>query len=119
MFLTCCSRTIYWQRVTEKINDSLGTSVVLTPALCLLNSLKGNEGIRGKKAHWLRVALITAKRVVLKHWTGANNPTFFEWLAALSENASYEHLIYKINGRIDTYREVWDPLLTQIREMYT
>ncbi len=89
-------------RVMEKINDSLDISVVLTPALCLLNSLEGNEGIRGKKAHWLKVALTTAKGIVLKHWAGVNNPTFSEWFTALSETTSYEHLINKINGRIGT-----------------
>lgn len=40
----------YWQRVMEKISNSLGTDVRLTPALCPLNGLKGNEGIGTVKA---------------------------------------------------------------------
>ena len=89
----------------------------LTPALCLLNSLKGHERIGLKKAQWLKVAITTAKRVILRHWAGGNNPTFSEWFTALSETASYERLIYKINGKIDIYTEVWESFLSQVREI--
>ncbi len=82
----------------------------------LLNSMKGNEKIKEKKAQWLKVALTTAKRVILRHWAGKNNPTYSEWLNALTETASYEQLIYKINGRMDIYTEIWEPFLTQIRD---
>ena len=58
----------------EKISDSLGTGVALNPALCLLNSLKGNERIGGKKAQWLKVALTTAKRVILRHLDRGKQP---------------------------------------------
>lgn len=37
IFLHCPSLTAYWQRVTEKIIDTLGTNITLTPALCFLN----------------------------------------------------------------------------------
>lgn len=50
MFLYCPNLTAYWQRVTEKIIDSLGTNINLTPALCLLNSMKGNKRINEKKS---------------------------------------------------------------------
>ena len=89
----------------------------LTPATCLLSSLKGHERIGLKKAQWLKVAITTAKRVILRHWAGGNNPTFSEWFTALSETASYERLIYKINGKIDIYTEVWESFLSQVREI--
>ena len=117
MFLNCPSLAIYWQRVMQKITDSLGVNVELTPAVCLLNSLKGHERIGLKKAQWLKVAITTAKRVILRHWAGGNNPTFSEWFTALSETASYERLIYQINGKIDIYTEVWESFLSQVREI--
>ena len=70
----------------------------------------------GKKAQWLKVALTPAKRVILRHWAGGNNPTYTERLTALSETASYERPIYKINGTMHTYTEIWDPFLTQIMD---
>lgn len=115
MFLHCPNLTTYWQRVIEKIIDSLGTNISLTPALCLLNSIKGNERMNVKKAQWLKIALTTAKRVILRHWAGKNNPTYYEWINARTETASYEQLIYKINGKTDIYTEIWEPFLTQIR----
>lgn len=117
MFFSCPNLATYWERVMAKINAGLGTRVKLTPALCLLNSLKGNVRIDRKKAQWLKVALTTAKRVILRHWTGRTRPTYCEWFTALSETASYEQLIYKINGKMDIYSEIWDPFLKQIREI--
>lgn len=58
LFLYCPSIDTYWQRIT----NNLDTNIILTPALCLLNSMKGNEKIKEKKAQWLKVALITAKK---------------------------------------------------------
>lgn len=68
-----------------------------------------------KKAQWLKVALTTSKRVILRHWAGKNSLTYSERLNALTETASYEQLIYKINGTIDINTEIWEPFLTQIR----
>lgn len=116
MFLKCPSLATYWQRVTKKIIDSLGVGVGLTPALCLLNSLKGNEKIVGKMALWLEVAITTAKRVIIRHWAGKNNPYYSEWFTALSETAPHKRLIYKINRKMDIHTEIWEPFLTQIRE---
>lgn len=62
------------------------------------------------------VALTTAKRVILRHCAGKNNPAYSEWLNALTETASYEQLIYKSNGRMNVYTEIWEPFLTQIRD---
>lgn len=74
MFFNCSSVVTFWQRVMKKINDSLVAVVNLTPSLCLLNSLKGNDRIDKKQAKWLKVALTIAKRVILKHWAEGNNP---------------------------------------------
>lgn len=114
MFLMCPRLNNYWRRVMEKINDSLGQEVNLTPALCLLNCLEGNDNIGRLQAQWLKVAITTAKRVILRHWLGQNIPTYSEWLTALSETASYERLIYKINGKLKVYLEVWSPFFNQV-----
>ena len=59
-----------------------------------------------KKAQWLKIAITTAKRVILRHWTGKDIPSYSEWLNALTETASYEQLIYKINGWKDKFAEI-------------
>lgn len=117
MFYSCPNPATYWQRVMEKTNASLDTRVDLTHALCLLNSLKVHVRIDGKKAQWLKVAFITATRIILRHWVVRNRRTYSEWFTALSETATHERLIYKINGKMDIYSEIWDPFLKQIREM--
>lgn len=114
MFLTCPSLTSFWQRIMRKINSTLNLDLTLTPTLCLLNYLDHNTKLDTKRTHWLKIALTTAKRVLLRHWKGQNFPTYTEWYTALSETASYERLIYKINGQLEEYESVWEPFLTQI-----
>lgn len=106
MFLTCPFLTTYWYKVMEKINKYL--NLVLTPALCLLNSLDRDVTIEQKKALWLKAALTTSKRVILRHWRGKNNTTYTEWYAALSETALYERMIHKINGQLGMYEDIFD-----------
>ncbi len=97
MFFSCPLLTTFWQKIVENISDNLGTSITITPSLCLLNVTKDIKGVGVKHLKWLKVAITTAKRVILRHWKDSEPPTYQEWLNTLAETASYECLIYKIN----------------------
>lgn len=112
MFYGCLSPGTYWQRIMVKISSSVGTEADFTPALYLLNSMKGNERMDRKKAQRTKVDLSPGQRVILRHWRSDCSPACSEWITVLAETASYERFIYKINGNIDTYAEIWELSLT-------
>ena len=116
MFFSCSWLTAFWQKIMEKISNSLGTSITINPSLCLLNITKNIKDVRVKHLKWLEVAITTAKRVILRHWKDNEPPTYQEWFNTLAETASYERLIYKINNDLDTFSEIWEPFLTHPRD---
>ena len=116
MFFSCSLLTAFWQKIMEKISNSLGTSITINASLCLLNITKNIKDVRVKHLQWLEVAITTAKRVILRHWKDNEPPTYQEWFNTLAETASYERLIYKINNDLDTFSEIWEPFLTHSRE---
>ena len=50
-----------------KIGDILGTTILVNTALPLLNITKDIDGLRSSCLNWLKVALTTAKGVILRH----------------------------------------------------
>ena len=119
MVFSCPSLTTFWQTVVEKISDNLGTSITINPSLCLLNITKYIKDFSVKHLKWLKVAITTAKRVILRHWQDSEPPIYQKWFNTLAETASYERLIYKINNNLDTFSEIWELFLTHSRETST
>ena len=114
MLFTCSTLQPYWKKVIEEINTILDTNLQLTPTLCILNKLNPAKGISSEKVSWIKIALTTAKRLILKYWKSNEPPTFMEWFITLSETASFERLIYKINGKNIFFNKIWEVFLKKI-----
>lgn len=114
MFFSCPAIQAFWMRVIERISEILGEKIKPTPTLCILNKLHTTIKIRSQKLNWLKVAITTAKRVILRHWKSQESPSYEEWFLTLTETASFERLIYKINGKLQIFNEIWDPFLSQM-----
>lgn len=114
MLFSCPNIQVFWWMVTERIGQILGKNIKPTPTLCILNKLDTTIKITSQKLRWLKVALTTAKRVILRHWKSQEIPSYEEWFLTLAETASFERLIYKINEKLQLFNETWDSFLKQI-----
>ena len=61
------------------------------------------------------VGLVTASRVVLRHWKTAVSPNQKDWTNATVETASYESMLHKLSAKKENGMISWDLFWTYTR----
>ncbi len=103
-----------WVVVIQYINNALKVELRENPALCILGILQRKTGLSQQLCLWVKLALATGNRVILRHWKSKEKISFKEWRDELTKIASFEQLIYKINNKLDIFVKVWSPFLEMI-----
>lgn len=62
------------------------------------------------------VGLITASRVILRHWKTAVSPNLWERLGAMVETASYEAMLYRLKGKEEDGMSSWERFWSYTRQ---
>uniref|UniRef100_A0A668AAB0 Reverse transcriptase zinc-binding domain-containing protein n=1 Tax=Myripristis murdjan TaxID=586833 RepID=A0A668AAB0_9TELE len=114
MFYECDVVHSLWGAVIQCINNALKVKLRENPALCILGILQRKIGLSQQLRLWVKLALATGNRVILRHWKSTEKISFKEWRDELTKIASFEQLIYKINNRLDIFMKVWSPFLEMI-----
>ena len=114
MFYECEMVYNFWVAVIQCINKVLKVEFREGPALCILGILPRKSGLSTQRCIWVKLALATANRVVLRHWKSKEKISLKEWRDELTKIASFEQLIYKINNNLDLFLKVWAPYLEMI-----
>ena len=58
------------------------------------------------------VGLVTASRVILRHWKTAVSPNLKDWTNAMVETASYVSMLYKLLANKEDGMTSWDVFWT-------
>lgn len=61
------------------------------------------------------VGLITASRIILRHWKMAKSPNLKDWVNAMVEAASYETMLNSLKGNKEDETTLWELFLTHIK----
>lgn len=65
-----------WIAIIQSINDVLKTEFREGPALCILPR---KSGLSSQMCSWVKLALVTGSRVILRHWKSKEKISFKEW----------------------------------------
>ena len=88
------------------------TNFTVNPALCVLGIIDVN--LSSQKRAWVKLALITGCRIILRHWKSKERINIKEWRDEMSRVASYEQLIHKITNSLHKFQKVWGPYIRSI-----
>lgn len=102
----------FWKQVLHVIGEWLDAPLPESPQLCLL----GDRTILPPNVTKVEFALasagfIIAVRIILRHWKSQVRPCFTEWLKLMTDTASFEGLIARLNDGKGKYYKVWSHFL--------
>ena len=102
----------FWKQIIKTIGEWLTTALPESPQLCLLGdrSLLPPEVSKAESALAL-AGFITAVRIVLRHWKSQIRPSFTDWLKLMTDTASFEDLIARLNDGRGKFYQVWSHFL--------
>ena len=85
----------------------LATPLPESPQLCLLGNRSLLPPEISKAESTLTLAgFITAVRIILRHRKSQVRPSFAEWLKLMTDTASFEDIIARLNGGRGTFYQV-------------
>lgn len=108
----CSLLFLFGKEVIGKVGEWLGRAQPESPQLCLL-------GERSKSSTGLSKALtgfINAARIILHHWKSRTKPELTDWVNLMTDNASHELMIARLNDNKGKFYQVWGHFQNHIRE---
>ncbi len=112
MLYECQMTWNVWENIIIFLSKVLGTEL-RSPALCILGIITEGVGLSAQQTLLRRLSLTTGCRIVLMHWKTKNIILFNEWLGEMTNIASYEQLIFKLNNRQEVFLNIWGPYWIQ------
>ncbi|KAF7657710.1 hypothetical protein LDENG_00023230 [Lucifuga dentata] len=104
----------FWAEVLEILSGWYGSKIPLTPSLCLLGDRSQMPNISKRAFSVIMVGVVTASRIILRHWKTTRAPHMKEWVAAMVETASCESMLNRLKGEMDII-SLWDTFWTHIK----
>uniref|UniRef100_H3AM40 Reverse transcriptase zinc-binding domain-containing protein n=1 Tax=Latimeria chalumnae TaxID=7897 RepID=H3AM40_LATCH len=103
MLWSCEMIRPFWDAVIDRIRNCLGYPLPTDPINCILG-IDLHHGNTSKMAvRFVKLALTTAKCLVMKYWRQEISPTFKEWGLLMTDTASQEHVIMKVGGKLEQF----------------
>lgn len=90
------------------------TEYLTGPALCAQGIFPTNIKLASKTCPWVKLALKSGCRKLLRHWNSKENVSFKEWSDEMARVASYEQLNHKINSSLHIFRKIWGTYLNML-----
>lgn len=85
----------------------LGVAVPVSPRLCLLGDQTEMPNISKHERGLLKVGMVTAARTILRVWKSTVAPDVKKWIEMMSEVASYERMLARINNEEELFKRAW------------
>lgn len=106
----------FWKQVIKTIGEWLDKPLPESPQLCLLGdrSLLPPEVSKAESALAL-AGFISAVRIILRHWKSHVRPGLTDWLKLMTDTASFEDLIARLNDGRGKFCQVWSHFLHFIK----
>lgn len=99
------------------MGEWLGKKLPVSPQLCLLGDRSTvPPGISKAEFGLALTGFITAARIILRHWKSQVRPEFTDWVKLMTDNASYELMIARLNNNKGKFFQVWGHFLSHVRE---
>lgn len=98
----------FWEKVVNHVSKWMGVAVPVSPRLCLLGDQTEMPNIHKHERGVLKVGMVTAARTILRLWKSTEAPDVKKWMEMMSEVASYEHMLAKINNEEEHVRRAWE-----------
>ena len=98
----------FWEKVLNHVSKWLGVAVPASPRLCLLGDQTEMLNIPKYERGVLKVGMVTAARTILRVWRSTVAPDVKKWMEMMSEVASYEHMLARINNEEEHVKRAWE-----------
>lgn len=79
----------FWIKVVKVLSSWSASVIPLIPALCLLGDRSQTPNISKGEFSVVMVGLITASRIILRHWKTAEPLNLKEWINVIVEAAAW------------------------------
>lgn len=106
----------FWAEAVDFLSEWSGEVIPLTPVMCLLGDRSQIPTVPKKLLSVIIVGLITASRVILRHWKTAVSPNRREWMDAMVDTASYESMLCRLKGNMEEGTNPWDSFWKHIKK---
>uniref|UniRef100_H2ZY53 Reverse transcriptase zinc-binding domain-containing protein n=1 Tax=Latimeria chalumnae TaxID=7897 RepID=H2ZY53_LATCH len=107
MIWGCVELKGFWALICQFLKDLVGLDVGNKPLACVLGVGVRDPKLSKWKAVFLKQALTTAKRIILRHWRQSEAPAYREWFLVMAETAAHERVILKLKNKLDLFEKVW------------
>uniref|UniRef100_H3ARX1 Reverse transcriptase zinc-binding domain-containing protein n=1 Tax=Latimeria chalumnae TaxID=7897 RepID=H3ARX1_LATCH len=112
MLWECPNLQCYWTQVRAFLGSLVEIDTMDNPWACILGvGIKGPRLSKGE-IRFVKLALVTAKQVILRHRRQADSPTFQEWFLTIAETATHKRVILKVRNKLDLFEKVWSGFLS-------
>lgn len=107
----------FWKKVFFKtIGEWLDVPLPESPQLCLLGDQSLlPPGVSKAESALALAGFISAVRIILRHWKSQVRPGFGDWLKLMTNTASFEDLIARLNDGRGKFYQVWSHFLNFIQ----
>lgn len=105
----------FWRQIIRTIEKWLGTTVPESARLCLLGDRSCLPNVSKGAFALALTGFILAAKVILRHWKNPNGPAYEEWVKSMTDLASYELLVAKLQNRKEEHLKTWDVFLTYLK----
>uniref|UniRef100_H3AW88 Reverse transcriptase zinc-binding domain-containing protein n=1 Tax=Latimeria chalumnae TaxID=7897 RepID=H3AW88_LATCH len=99
-----------WSSVIQHIRDAMGYSLD-NPINCILSIDLSRAQVSKVARGLIQLALLSAKRVTLRHWRRAEPPSTREWLLLMADTAAHERVIMRTRNKLAQFQSVWSAFL--------
>ena len=104
-----CSLVLpFWKAVLQKFESWLGQPLPESPRLCLLGDMSQMPpGLAEAENGVMITGFMVATRMILRKWKSPHRPEVTEWLKLMTEIASFELMIGRVQNNSSKTSQAW------------
>ena len=96
-----------WEGILNMLEKWIGKIIPVCPQLCLLGNRETVTNLTKCEFRIVTTGLVSAARIILRHWKSSEIPDLKEWVDLLIETASYERILTRISDQYGKDSKVW------------
>uniref|UniRef100_H3AGS3 Reverse transcriptase zinc-binding domain-containing protein n=1 Tax=Latimeria chalumnae TaxID=7897 RepID=H3AGS3_LATCH len=113
MIWVCEAIHPYWEDVLSHIREVSGVALQTNPLACILGVGLRQPNTSKLTARFVELALISAKRLLVKHWRQDVAPALKKWLLLMADTASHECVLMKARNKLEQFNKIWSIFLNK------
>ena len=115
MFWECSVINDFWVQVMLSLSELLGSAILPSPDLCLLNDVS-SLSLNLNQRRLLLAGLTAAKKTILSLWYNPNISLMHTWMASYQSIASLECTTARLNRARSATVQAWSDIAVSIRD---